>query len=319
MPFLTNLYILRRWILFAACTVFSAQAAFAQVPSSPAESETEERKGRIVFFNKPGSLKFSNFDDQDGVVIFKAKLEGKEIWALLDTGSNYSLVSESFIEEFSIKTEDTQEIISAESSSQSSRVVSGLTFEHIGQYTMNRQFYTFKLEGMSEALGRRIDVVIGYDLLKQISFVLDGKYKRLLMLPSGMISADSDRYTTVNIRDGVIDGSLNGISTRFAVDLGSNSVLSVYSRAWSRLFGSDRTMYAGLTTDASGVVRAREGLEGAQLEALGFSATVFARRKSGENKNFDALLGYPFFSGRVTIFDYPKNAIYVEKTPRPLK
>ncbi len=315
MPFFELKFSAWHWPVVAACALFWVQAATAHNVDIPSSQRNEERRGTVTFFNKPGEIKYSNFDDQNGVILFEANLEGRDVLALLDTGSDYSLVSTSLIEELGISPQDVAESIRTTNSAQLSRRVPNLRFEHIDQYSMTRDFYTFDLSGMSQALGRRVDVVIGYDLLSQLSFVLDGKSKRILVLPSGLITPTDDRFAVIRLNGGVFEGSLNGRNTRFAVDLGSNSEISVYEPAWERLFGNQHMVSRGRITDASGVTRAGEGIEGVQLSAFGASATVFVTKKPRENGNFDALVGYPLFHGRVTIFDYPRNVIYFEREP----
>jgi len=235
--------------------------------------------------------------------------------ALLDTGSDYSLVSESLVRELRLVPDEVGETIRSTNSAQLSKRVPNLRFEHTGQYSMTRYFYTFDLSGMSRALGQRVDAVIGYDLLKQLSFVLDSKSKRILVLPSGLITPTGDRYAEIQLNSGIFEGYLNYKLTRFAIDLGSNNPVSVYEHAWQRLFGKEPLVSRGTITDASGVNRAGEGIAGVKLRAFGAFAEVFVTKKPRQNERFDALIGYPLFRGRITVFDYPKNVTYFEKNP----
>jgi len=306
---------LSSWLTIALsfCLLFVAQAVYAQEGDPSSDAPIAKRTGSVTFFNKPGSASFSKFDDQSGLILFEARIEGKKILALLDTGSNYSLVSTQLVSELGINSEDVGEIIQATNSSQSSKRVSNLSFEHVGQYSMIRDFYTFDFSGMSDAVGRRVDAVIGYDLLRQLCFVLDSKFKRVLVLPSGMITPNDDRYATIELYGGVFQGTLNGNIARFAVDLGSNSDVSVYSNSWDRLFGKKPAVSGFTVTDASGERRVGERLDNVQLSAFGSSLNVSVTKNPLENENFDALLGYPLFSGRIAIFDYSKNVIYLER------
>jgi hypothetical protein len=87
----------------------------------------------------------------------------------------------------------------------------------------------------------------------------------------------------------------------------------VYSNSWDRLFGQQVTVSGFTVADASGARRVGERLDNVQLSAFGSSLSVSVTKKPLENENFDALLGYPLFSGRIAIFDYSKNVIYLER------
>ncbi|MEM1197011.1 MAG: retropepsin-like aspartic protease [Pseudomonadota bacterium] len=303
------------WAMVVACVLFGCKAATAQELDDTPEVQSEKRRGSISFDNKPGDFKFSAFDDEKGVVLFRAKLEGQDIWAMIDTGSDYSVVSERLVQELGLEKDQSEVSIDTISSSQNSRRIRDLNFEHIGQYSMVRDFYSFDLSGISKALGRQVDALIGYDLLRQLSFVLDSKNKRMLILISGMITPEDGRYRAIRLDGGVFEGTLNGVRTRFAVDLGSNGQISLHEKAWDRIFGDEPTISRGNATDGSGIVRETRGIENVQFEAFGATADVFVKKIPGENENFDAFVGYSMFYGRVAIFDYPKNVIYIEKEP----
>jgi len=315
MLFLTIKTPFMRWAVVAACTFLGCQAVAVQSSDEAPETVGAKERGSVVFSNQSDDFKFSKFDDDKGVILFKANLEGEDVWAMIDTGSDYSLVSDRLVKKLNLRKERSDISINTILSAQNTNRLPDLNFQHIGQYSMTRDFYSFDFSAISKSLDRQVDVLIGYDLLRQLSFVLDSKYKRILVLPSGMITPADGRYRAIHLENGIFRGNLNGVAARFAVDLGSNGEISVYRHAWEKIFGDEPTVYRGTATDGSGLVRKTRGIEDVHFEAFGARSSVFVTKKPRDSENFDAQVGYSMFYGRVAIFDYPKNVIYVEKKP----
>jgi len=296
-----------------ACAFLQAQA-IAQQPLTPAsgvtEAERDDATVEISFLHR-GSANFLPIDDALGVVFFTVEINGQKTTALLDTGADGTAIDLELAKQLGLEIRDTGTTAKTAFGSIPNKSVEALDLEVPGQFSLTGSIGAKDLSGFSRAIGRDVGVVIGFDLLRSMSFLLDSKRKRIVFIQSGAISPRNKANIRLPIEGNVLDGEISGQPVRLKVDLGSNSDVLVLEKSWADVLGERPTKELGTSYDATGKKTSLTGIEDVELAIGPIVATIDVQRIPYEEESVDALLGYPIFKERVTVFDYPAGHITI--------
>jgi len=222
-------------------------------------------------------------------------------------------------------TEETESFVLASSVSSSIKVgeVMVENFQWGNFEQTNVEGYTLDISHMGRADTESPDGLIGYQILKQNSVLVNFENQEVAILSKKDLKStlkQSDNYITIPFQtEGhlpVIKLKINGKKYRFAIDTGAEKNLMD-----NKLFDK--------TTPENVQYELMQGLDGGirkvaigQLESItskaydidkmNFLFSDMSYVNSGENGyNIDGLLGLPFFQNKTFVIDYRKGKIHI--------
>ncbi|MFL0694622.1 MAG: retropepsin-like aspartic protease [Agrobacterium tumefaciens] len=300
------------WLL--VCSAIAAQAimlpslAFAKPAGHLAAEQTNRT---LTFKQEVGKIASSVFDDSKGVIVFEVSVNDRKVWALLDSATSNSIIDTKLARDLDL------DLTAANSRAQTrlavieSLIVHKVTLEVPGQFSLNGAFNSVDLSGISKALNKEISVVIGLDVIKVAAIYIDPPSKRIIFSQSGSIKFPSPNVARIPVSDGRIRGLIRGKEASFGVDLGNNEGLVISESSWSAFIPKDAPTTTKTSIDGSGQSYQSIATSGVDFRVGEVEAIASARRVPPTKQGVDAFIGYAFFSGRRTVFDYAGGEIII--------
>jgi predicted aspartyl protease len=216
------------------------QAAPAAPPAAPptlaapaAATETARAK---VKFPPAADRRPIPFDAIRKLVVFKAKVAGREVWALLDNGSDRSLIDLEFARAAGLDVVGGRTGVArtATGGALETRVVRDVPISLDHQFETTVPIAGTDLAFITKSMGRKIDFVLGADFLKQFAVVIDHGKGVVQFGPGGAIRP-GDGFIAIPITAprGQLDVTIGGERFRVRLDTGSDGFLSVTPDAWA--------------------------------------------------------------------------------------
>jgi len=264
----------------------------------------------------PTASNTSNFTFSGGLIMVNVSVNGESGDYILDTGAPGLVLN---------STEETESFVLASSVSSSIKVgeVMVENFQWGNFEQTNVEGYTLDISHMGRADTESPDGLIGYQILKQNSVLVNFENQEVAILSKKDLKStlkQSDNYITIPFQtEGhlpVIKLKINGKKYRFAIDTGAEKNLMD-----DKLFDK--------TTPENVKYELMQGLDGGirkvaigQLESItskaydidkmNFLFSDMSYVNSGENGyNIDGLLGLPFFQNKTFVIDYRKGKIHI--------
>lgn len=217
------------------------------------------------------------FERAKGLILFKANISGREVWALLDNGASRSMIDLALARELAV---DPQPAGTGYTSTGQFVVhrTGPLVFSVPGQLDLHASaFAAADLTSVSAILGRKVEAVLGVELLLQAALMIDFSRQRFGFVPSGPVAADnaptwSNLPVTLIERRAVIEASISGKPVQLEFDLGHAGGPSLQPEAWRRLGLPERSVRGGTTQGADGQVYATRLVQVDEL-AVGLATT----------------------------------------------
>ncbi|MEQ5786813.1 retropepsin-like domain-containing protein [Erythrobacter sp. NFXS35] len=299
-----------------ACAVLAAQATSMPSEAIAQQSQRSERRlanFKLQFLQEQGSIKSAIFDDTNAIVMFRAILNEREVWAVLDTGSEATLIDIQFAEAAGLKVVSKGGGIETGKNTLARSVVHGVRLKVPGQFEIPADFNGVDLTGLAKALSKDVKVVLGRDILNALSFYLDTKLKRIVFVPSRSMKVKDEQVFRIPMTDGLLNGRINGAEATLAIDLGATGALQIQRGAWDRYIGSNASLGEVTSKDLTGKTYKSIFTQGVSIDVGPINSRFAAKQIPDLNKRFDAYLGYRFFQGRRILFDYAADEILILK------
>ncbi|MEQ5786812.1 aspartyl protease family protein [Erythrobacter sp. NFXS35] len=303
-----------------ACAVFAAQAIMPASEASAAEQRQADpvrREGvnlKLEFLQRTGSISSAIYDDSMGVITFRALINGQVVWAVIDTGAEATFVDVKFSKEIGLDVEALSGSIRGLAGEMTRSKITGIELEIPGQFVVREAVFNgTDLSGLSRALNKKTAIIIGRDILNVISFYVDASAKRVVFLPSKSMKFQDTQIVRLPMIDGLLTGTINGVAASMAIDLGASGVLNIRRGVWDRYIPSGTTIDEVTSTDLGGETYTSVFTQGVTLGIGSISSLPAAKQVPDLDANFDAYIGYGFFQGRRTLFDYAAEEILILK------
>ncbi len=295
-------------IIFAlvACALLGAQAiAPAHVRATNQEQDQPELKFDVELeLLHQGSAEYLLMDQSLGVVLLQASVNGEETTALLDTGASGTSIDVELATRIGLRVEKAGTKAKTVFGFIENYLVYGATIEVPSQFRFSSTTGGKDLTGLSRSIGKPVGLIIGMDVLRSLSFLIDSKRSRVVFLKSGAIKPRSGTATRFDLEGDTVSGTIAGKQAVFEVDLGTNSEILVLQDSWSRLFDDKDDLAVRKSFDATGNEEVSRGLYNVPITIGPIAAKASVERVALQDDGVDALIGYPLFKDRVTIFDY---------------
>jgi Flp pilus assembly protein TadD/predicted aspartyl protease len=187
-------------------------------------------------------------------LLFQARVNGHDVWGMLDNGAQGTLIDTGFAN--SIRLGPGQAAAGA-------RTVTGMLKRQIfrdvsidlpGQVSLRSPVSAVDLSAISRTLGRPISLIIGKDYFDVLFFQIIVANKTLEVGPSGTLNVpDGTPALILNNDTPQVEIQIEGSPVTVAVDLGDDGVIGLSDAAFSRLGLNGRAAVQGNTFDAEGV------------------------------------------------------------------
>lgn len=296
-------------LLILACTALCTHA-YAKEPTIVENEALEEQQAELSFLHANG-LTFTTIDLSTGLVFLRVNLQGKEIWALLDNGSDTTIIDRSLANNLEIPVSDAEGFVTTTFGRLPTNRTVGAQFQVPQQFKTTANFWSADLASVSSAIGKDIGIVIGADILDKISYIVDPNRSRILFAQSGRLNFNAPNMVKLPVVDGAVEAQINGQKANLRVDLGSTSFLRILENRWSEVFPNTEPAALGKSVDGAGIVNQNIGAKEVVLEISRFRAVGDVEVTRSLGQRGDGYLGVPFFRDKAVLFDYPDGKIVI--------
>jgi hypothetical protein len=240
----------------------AATAAFADVAQAQPQPEVSRTLALQVqiHFPPPGESKPVSFELVHNHLLFRAMVEGHEVWALLDNGLAGSAVDSGFAKLADLKLGPPAGRALTATGSLERRLVTDVRFEIPGQMEVRAPLQAIDLSVVSKLSGRPVSLIIGKDYFDILAFFVSSTTSTFQLAPSGAMhvppgTARLDLKNGEPQRDVMIAGKTAVVTP----DLGSDLAIGLSASAWNRL---------GLSATAEGKLVGANGRTASTMLAI---------------------------------------------------
>ena len=232
-------------------------AGIAGAQTIPAPGLVPQAEGRPLMLHFAQGREWAPvpYEAVKGDILFQATVNGRPASVLLDNGTERTLVDAGFAQRLGIGLRAfTGQAVTGASTRLAMSGTDTVTMEAPHAFTIKGPLVAIDLTPMSTALGRRVDAVLGADMLDHFAVMIQPGKRLLSLAASGNITGQAGTVVVPLIEGNLIEAEINGQPVRLRVDLGFNGVIRLTDAAWQRAFPAGSTG-AGSQTTADGVTR----------------------------------------------------------------
>jgi predicted aspartyl protease len=292
----------------------AAGAAFAVVAQAQPKPEVPQTSAFQVQFHfpPPAERKPVPFELVHNHILFKARVEGRDTWAMLDTGLAETVVDTRFARASGLNVGPTAgEARTTTGHLDRQLLLHGARIEIPGQLDVRPPVSAVDLSSVSALFGRPVSLVIGRDLFDILAFFVSATGGSFQLSPSGTLHVPPGTpQLELKNGEGQLDVTIAGKPAVLTVDLGSDAGIGLSKSAWDRL---------GLTAAAEGKSVGADGRLASTKSAV--VASVSIGPIQGRNLSVtagpmlpdfgDGIIGMGFFSGYDFVIDLNARRIWL--------
>lgn len=228
--------------LIAVCP----QRALAQ--DQPRTSDTSIYHVGVTLLDR-AAHKPTPFELGQGIVVFRAQVAGKEVWAMLDNLASQTTVDIDFARSADVTIFEPIDTIKTPNGSLESRRTAPVEILVPGQLVARGPVSVADLKPFGKIVGRPIVLILGKEYFDNLSFLIKPTgtfeigYSGALNIPAGApaIPLLDGRYR--------VTANINGVDVMLAVDLGSNGAVKLTTKTWPSVAARGRNFR---TVDVAG-------------------------------------------------------------------
>lgn len=197
--------------------------------------------GRFALhFEEGPSWKPLTYTTVNGIVLIAGTLNDRPITMMLDNGATRTMVDLRLARSMGLDAKAVaSNAITGSGTSLRLFETSPVALAAPNSFALNGNLAAADLSGVAGALGRKVDVVLGADVIKNVALMIQPRARLISVAPSGSIKGG--RGLTLPLIDGdKVDMVINGTSVRLAVDLGFNGTIRLTDDAWDRTFNATK-------------------------------------------------------------------------------
>lgn len=235
-----------RWLAIALFGALFAQMAVL----APAAAQTAEPFTFVPQVQRAPV----QYETVKGRVIFRARLAGREVWALLDNRADFTLIDLAFARNTGLSLAgEGRSVVGAGGGTLASKWVADVPLAIAGQFEARMQMRGLDLSATSKVLGYKIELVLGGDALMQLALRIDPFRHTFHLTPSGMMDlTGANEAIGLQGRRALVEVRIGGKPATVSIDLGSNGGLALTEAAWKRMGATGRHLGTGTVTGGTG-------------------------------------------------------------------
>ncbi|WP_373997421.1 retropepsin-like aspartic protease [Brevundimonas intermedia] len=214
-----------------ALVVLSSGPALA-FPQTGYTIENGQLRTRIEL--ESDAFKASPFEVRNNAILLQAQIDGHPVTAMVDNGADISVIDEATARALGIRlSEWTEQVITPTSSEGIVRRAHDVTLAVPGQFSINTETMATDLSALSALVGKKVDLVLGAEIVSNLTVVLDTGTGHIYFKGPGGI--DLPDGVSVPLTDNaILDADLNDHPLRLSIDLGRLGGPLLTEDAWSR-------------------------------------------------------------------------------------
>lgn len=216
------------WLLIAVA-LFESQPALSQ--ARPGPSGTVTYHIGVKFFNG-AARKPVPFELVQGIIVFRARVAGREVWAMLDNLARQTTINLNFARSAGIVLDDHVDRIATVNGSIAGYRTAPVEIVVPGQMIATAPVSAADIEAFTRLIGRPIDLVLGGEYFDNLAFVIrpTGNFE----IGNGGLLNIPPNVPAIPLLEGKyrVAANINGLNVILAVDLGSNSAIKLIQSSW---------------------------------------------------------------------------------------
>lgn len=273
-------------------------------PSPPPVVDPNQRL-EIRFASKK-DVQPLKLETKGGKLVIAMTVNGRAARAVIDSGSQRSLIDKAFAQSLSLQPSGSLDLISISGIPTKSPIFAGVRADIPNQITSTAPVVGADLSGLARATGEPIRFVLGSDFLNNASYAIDLKNGVFVIRPPGALRTSGAGVKVIPLLDGqFVSACFAKACVKLKPDSGVVDPILIEPHAWGNIASTVTAARTSNVTGADGrAVRTVSG-DAAQI-TIGeetFAATVKKLPKDGVSHGADGLLGLSFFKDSAALFD----------------
>ncbi|MEM6803312.1 MAG: pepsin/retropepsin-like aspartic protease family protein [Bacteroidota bacterium] len=257
------------------------------------------------------------FQNQEGILFVKARLNGQEQNFILDTGAPTLILNAAYVEE-GIAGESAKGV-SGETRTQMAKVQS---FDWMGIQADSFEVMSMDLSHLERVTGLPFAGLIGHALVKDYEILIDYEASELFLFSQGIgkyhqqIQPKKEAVFTYLAHIPILKCMIGGKSFYLGIDTGASE--NLINEPYFKDLPKSELKLRG-KEDLSGANKEQTEVQLFSLSSLWLDEQVFKDMSfvttdishlQGPGERLDGLLGYPFLSQKKISINFPKQKIY---------
>jgi hypothetical protein len=227
---------LRYWISAILVTCGLSLAATAAVGRARPQTEAASNTRFNVNLKFPTLKERApvRFELVNGVLVFRATVDGKEVWAILDNRLESSLIDSGFARTAGISLGPTIGPMRTPTGSLPRQLTSYVQINVPGQISINARLSAIDLSFLAKATGRPISLALGKEYFGNLLFLIKPSNNTFQLGPSGANLNTPANVTPIALLSDrpKLAVVVNGVALQVTLDLGYNGTIALSSEAW---------------------------------------------------------------------------------------
>lgn len=175
-----------------------------------------------------------HFELVRGLILFRAKVAGRDLWMLLDNASERTLIDTAFAEAAGLKVGPPAGTMQTPVGTMPKRPVWDVQVNLPGQLDLHTPMAAVDLSSLSKFAGRKVEAVLGNDWLGLVAIVTKAQSHTLELVPSGNVNADVP-FVPLSGTLPMLEISIGGKPLSVKLDLASDAMLTLTPAAWAKV------------------------------------------------------------------------------------
>ena len=181
-----------------------------------------------------------------GVLLFQARLDGQDVWAMLDNGSGTTVIDAAFLRSRGFALGSPLDKVRTPTGSIDRWRAPDVPIEVPGEMTISGAAFAADLSSIAKLSGRPISVVLGKELFDNLVLLVRPAQRNFVLAPSGSFTPSADARTVELKGDKPqLTATIDGQSLLLALDLGDAAKVTLGKSAWASLGLDDKATLQG--------------------------------------------------------------------------
>lgn len=221
------------------------------VAANPADAK--DMQVTVKFFPKE-QRQVGWFEIVNGAMLIRVQIEGRDTWALIDTGA-ITAIDSNFAQSAGILLGSGLLPLSTPSGKIERRKAEAFSLIVPGQFRLQGVASAIDLSSVSRTVQRPIGMILGRDYLSHLALVVSAEHSNFVFLPGGNINMSSPAIPfAIEGDQALLRVMIDGRPVELAIDSGSSTPVTLSPAAWDRVKVDGLALTDGVHIHADGVL-----------------------------------------------------------------
>ncbi|HKE95964.1 MAG TPA: retropepsin-like aspartic protease [Povalibacter sp.] len=211
------------------------------------------------------------YESPKGGIFFKANVAGRDVWAMLDTGAHHSLVDIAWARSAGLSISSEEEKIRSSTGEMAMHWTQDVAILIPGQIEVRHpRLGAIDLGMLSTIIDRKIEFILGQDLLSHVVLLVDPAKHIFQLGPSGSFKAPPQAWSIdLQNQKPQIEVTIGKEKVLLGLNTGSNSQVELSAGTWARVLPRDVATGTTISAAPTGAAYAKRS---ALIPELGIGA-----------------------------------------------